>query len=183
MGNAYEEMLKMAVSPFISHPEHVQVQVSGHSQARNIAMMVHRTDQSMVIGGQARMVQALKALLRQMAAIRNERIWFEILEPQIGVKEREIPFDPKHNWNSSDDACIGDAMKGILKLIYDLDFEVHVKSSSDRTDIEISSLTSFPIEVLSALGVVFRAIGKGMGRKSVAINVACNQTSESAVDR
>jgi predicted RNA-binding protein YlqC (UPF0109 family) len=161
----------MLLTPFLAHPEDIRVNLGGTTRLTNISASVHKTDQSKVIGAGANMVKALTIILKRAAHIKGESVWFEVLEPSHGLKEPETPFKESNDWSESRDTDLANLMDRVLPLIVNGTSTTHVRSEDGRTHLYLQSEEPIPLVVISALNVVFRAIGKGMGRRTVSIHV------------
>ena len=164
MGRSYGEILAELITPFIAHPDCIRLQENTRDRHTELLAQVHKTDHSHVIGSNARMVLSLRRLLHAVARKRGETVFFQVLEPAVGTKENEERFKPKETWEEEDDRKLEHLLEMVSKESVEEPDSHHVHSVRDATYLHLTSRRPLSLEDQGALAVIFRAIGRGMGR-------------------
>lgn len=174
MGIGYEEILKLLTEKFLAFPQSIIVHEYQEGNLTKIVVECDRADISRLIGTGAVMVRAIRTILTRIGDLNGEKIWFRIIEPKEGSVKHGDPFKPKDDWMDKDDEAVADIMDQAGKALFQGEFCVHVRSDGDVTKLYIHLQRECPFETIAALQVIFKAIGKGMGRKAIIVNATCS---------
>lgn len=166
MNSYYENLLKLLVSGFIEHPGDLRVNdqgVPGHS-VRAITISTHLADMPKVIGSMGKTVNALKILVAFAAKKRNETVDFTVLEPHIGRKAPEPPFQANEAWDNFDNRRIQKKIKEICDQVCDGEILIHFNNAPDKSRTFFDICGRIHDDLKGALQTVIYAIGKSNKR-------------------
>jgi predicted RNA-binding protein YlqC (UPF0109 family) len=170
MQTDYERFLRSLLKHLLTHPEHLVIKVDRGSRGYGIQVQVYGEDQAFVIGRQAKMVKSIQFILGYMGMNRGQCVQLGILDPQVGGHAAWRQFVPDRNWTEEKQRVLIESIREILEIIFDRQIGLTAEIYANRTEVYCHCDEPMEINLLVALRMILRSVGKSM-RRDIGFNV------------
>lgn len=174
------EFVRLVTEPFITHPQDLQLTAVALRSESTIIARAHDEDYGRLIGQSSTMLRALSALIREIGFRTHRRMKFTVLNPKTNQRPILTPFERQLNWD-------GAALEALARRACEVVLPPPVAVRCDDLNDDVSVLRvhssepgppPVPDVLEEALGTVFYAVGKGMGRASVLVELTVGVCAE-----
>lgn len=159
----YKDILRRIATEFITYPDCLEVNEFSISTP-NVRLTIrgHVADQPKLIGGAAKNIQALQAIMSEIGNNRGQSVRVSVLDSNVGTPETPIKFKSDNNWTR--DSELVSLLQYVLSQA--LPFPSNVRADSKPLVTVLFIETELPLtpEFEFGLTTIFRAIGKNKGR-------------------
>lgn len=160
-------------SLYVTYPEQLRIEARLLDNGTVLVKFPGRhakEDHGKLIGGGGKNFNALRHLLFEFGKMRESKVFLEIMEP-IGKRAKIAPgFKPDPYWARERE--MSELLQETCRLIFPFDVMVSVhginishENPTGATNLVIHTDCDINPETLSALNLIFAAIGRNTGRK------------------
>ncbi len=163
------EFIRMVTEPFITHPKDLAITVIALRSESTVIAKPHDDDYGQLVGKNSSMLRALCVLVREIGFRTGRRLKLTVLNPSSPARPKLTPFERRADWTGTE---LESLARRACEIVLPPPVAVRCEDlNDDMSVIRVHSSEPGPPNVINwieeALGVVFFAIGKGMGRSSV----------------
>jgi predicted RNA-binding protein YlqC (UPF0109 family) len=156
-------LFRSLVEAFINYPSDLQIASRDGQFSTTLTVTAHADDQRKVIGQKGIMFRALSTILKLIGGAHKKNIRLIINEPVTGDRQPLVAFHSQDDWDAKKVARLAES---VCEKIFNGLCAVQIENVTGTSYVVVNvpkSSVNMP-ETEEALGCLFDAIGKSIGR-------------------